>query len=151
MSTVSEAVISWLGGYPGIGNLETVNTDQVDPEATSLGLLKAPGTRYQSFVDGSRDVISYYIFRARRPSQENDFRVESQEFLEDLERWVWQQNMLRNLPVLSTGACYAVQIDQASYLLEVTDTGDSVYQLGIEVSYSEPKPEAPATPEPNPA
>ena len=67
-------------------------------------------------------------------------RVDNQEFLDGLEQWVRAQNLSRNLPSLTNGrACHSINVDEASYLLEVTATGESIYQLGIELSYSEPK------------
>lgn len=139
MSTISEAIIAWLAGYSGITSTEQVDTDQVGDESVSLGLLKAPGMTETPFVDGSRDVVSYYIFRTRRAAQQDDMRVDNQEWLEGLEQWVRAQNVARSLPALSGGReCFTVRVDEASYLLEAT-AAEIVYQLGIEISYFEPK------------
>ena len=66
-------------------------------------------------------------------------RVDNQTWLEGLETWVREQSFARNLPSLSGGrSCYAVNISESAYLLEATDA-EIVYQIGLEISYGEPK------------
>ena len=137
MTSVAESLVTWLLTYSGIAS--AVETDQVGDEAVSQGVLKAPTRRVQSFVDGSKDVTAYFLFRAKRSAQEDEMRVDNQAWLEGLETWVREQSFARNLPSLSGGrSCYAVNISESAYLLEATDA-EIVYQIGLEISYGEPK------------
>ena len=139
MTSVAESLVTWLLGYSGILTAERVDTDQVGDEAVSMGVLKAPGRNVTTFVDGSKDVTAYFLFRAKRAGQEDEMRVDNQAWLEGLETWVREQSLARSLPSLSGGrACYAVAVSESAYLLEATDA-EIVYQIGLEVSYSEPK------------
>lgn len=139
MTSVAESLVTWLLGYSGITSAERVDTDQVGDEAVSMGVLKAPGRTVTTFVDGSKEVTAYFLFRAKRAGQEDEMRVDNQEWLEGLETWVRERSRTRNLPSLSGGReCYAVAVSESAYLLEATDA-DVTYQIGLEVSYSEPK------------
>jgi len=139
MTTVSESIITWLCGYSGIASADTVSTDQVGEEAVSMGLLKAPGRNETVFVDGSRDVSDFYLFRAKRAAQQNDMRVDNQAWLEGLEAWVRECNFTGTLPQLSGGRlCYALRVSESSYQIEASET-EITYQIGLEITYFEPK------------
>jgi hypothetical protein len=139
LASISSALITWLSGYTGITSTDRVDTDQVSDEAVSLGMFKAPGRNETIFTDGSRDVTAYYIFRARRDSSQDDMRVDNQEWLEALETWVREQNIARSFPSLTGGrTCYAVRVSESGYLLEATEA-EIVYQVGLEITYFEPK------------
>lgn len=139
MKSISESIILWLTGYSGITSAEKVDTDQVGEEAVSLGLLKAPGRNETIFVDGSKEVTAYYLFRARRAAQQDNMRIDNQEWLEALESWVWGCNFTRTFPQLSGGRqCQSVRVSQSSYVLEAGET-EITYQIGLEINYSEPK------------
>jgi len=136
--TVSETIVSWLSAYSGITNVGRADTEEISGETVALELLEDPGTDETPFVDGSGDVIAYYIFQAQRDTQQAP-AVSNQEWLGGLERWVRLQNLTNALPVLSGGReCFKIRIDEASYLRETAQT-DMVFQLGVEVSYFEPK------------
>lgn len=139
LASISSALISWISGYSGIASTESVSTDQVGDEATSLGMFKAPGRNETVFTDGSRDVTAHYIFRTRRDATQDDMRVDNQEWLEALETWVREQNLAGSWPSLSGGRiCYSVGVSDSSYLLTATEA-EIVYQIGFEITYFEPK------------
>ena len=139
MTSVAESLVTWLLGYGGILAAERVDTDQVGEEATSMGVLKAPQRNVETFVDGSKDVTAYFLFRARRAAQEDETRVSNQEWLEAFETWVRERSFQRNLPSLSGGrSCYSVAVSESAYVLTAEDA-EIVYQIGLEVTYHEPK------------
>ena len=139
MTAVADSLISWLCGYPGISANDQVDTDQLGADAASMGLLRAPGRTEVVFIDGSRDVTAYYLFRVRRSAQQNDMRVSNQAWLEEFETWVREQPYSQNLPTLSGGRkCYAVSVSESAYLLDASET-DVVYQIGLEITFFEPK------------
>jgi len=136
MTSVAESLVTWLLTYSGIS---AVTTDQVGEEATSLGVIKAPGRNVQNYVDGSKDVTAYFLFRARKSAQMDDMPVDNQEWLEAFETWVREQSFKRTLPTLTGGrTCQSVSVSESAYLLESTDA-EIVYQIGLEVVYYEPK------------
>lgn len=136
MTSVAESLVTWLLTYSGIS---AVTTDQVGEEATSLGVIKAPGRNVQNYVDGSKDVTAYFLFRARKSAQMDDMRVDNQEWLEAFETWVRQQSLARTVPTLTGGrVCQSVSVSESAYLLESTDA-DIIYQIGLEIVYYEPK------------
>ena len=136
MTSVAESLVAWLLTYSGIS---AVDTDQVGEEATSMGVIKAPGRNVQNYVDGSKDVTAYFLFRARRSAQVDDLRVDNQEWLEAFETWVREQSFARNVPTLTGGRiCQSVGVSESAYLLESTDA-DIIYQIGLEIVYFEPK------------
>lgn len=136
MTSVAESLVTWLLTYSGIS---AVDTDQVGEEATSMGVIKAPGRNVQNYVDGSKDVTAYFLFRARRSAQVDDLRVDNQEWLESFETWVREQSFARNVPTLTGGrVCQSVGVSESAYLLESTDA-DIIYQIGLEIVYFEPK------------
>lgn len=136
MTSVAESLVTWLLTYSGIS---AVTTDQVGEEATSLGVIKAPGRNVQEFVNGSKEVTAYFLFRARKSAQMDDMRVDNQEWLEAFETWVRQQSLARTVPTLTGGRiCQSVGVSESAYLLESTEA-DIIYQIGLEIVYYEPK------------
>lgn len=136
MTSVGESLVTWLLTYSGISS---VDTDQVGDEATSMGVIKAPGRNVQYYVDGSKDVTAYFLFRARMAAQVDDLRVDNQQWLESFETWVREQSFARSLPSLSGGRiCHSVSVSESAYLLESADV-DIEYQIGLEIVYFEPK------------
>jgi len=136
MTSVAESLVTWLLTYSGIS---AVDTDQVGEEATSMGVIKSPGRNVQHYVDGSKDVTAFFLFRARRSAQMDELRVDNQEWLEAFETWVREQSFARNVPTLTGGrVCQSVGVSESAYLLESTEA-DIIYQIGLEIVYYEPK------------
>lgn len=136
--TITQSIIEWLAGYDGgIEVDEGVNTDMLAANAEAYGLFRTPGNVVTEFVHGGRDVTTYLNLIVRQPSQTESMRQSNQAWMEQLERWVREQNMLRRLPHLDDGReCYAVAISNSFYMQEQTET-ESVYQIAIAVHYTE--------------
>ncbi len=137
--TISESVIEWLHGYEGGFELiGEIKTDQLSEDAESFGVFNTPRDSEVVFVDGSRDVTVHYLFLARQPSQTDDMRQSNQAWLEGLERWIRQQNRLRVLPEMDQGrTCFSVSVT-GSYAAEEQNSAETVYQLGVAISYFSP-------------
>lgn len=136
--TITQSIIEWLAGYDGgIEVDEGVNTDMLAANAEAYGLFRTPGNVVTEFVHGGRDVTTYLNLIVRQPSQTESMRRSNQAWMEQLERWVREQNMRRSLPHLNGGReCYAVAIANSFYMQEQTET-ESVYQIAIAVHYTE--------------
>lgn len=139
--TVGESIIDWLYTF---GDIEinpaaTIETDQLDSETESYGLYKQATKDTQYYIDGSTDNSEYYYFLIRESSKTNGARVENQAWLESLERWIFEQNISRNLPQLeSPKECYGISISVSGYMME-TETDTAAYQISIKIDYMEGK------------
>ena len=137
--TVGESLIKWLYTF---GNIEIdqtiiIETDQLDAAPGSYGLYKEPTKTITVFVDGSQDVAERYYFMVRQASKTNPDRVSNQTWMEALERWVFEQNLKRNLPKLEgKRQCYGVGIAVSAYMVE-TETDTAAYQISFEIHYTE--------------
>lgn len=136
--TITQSVIEWLAGFDGGVEVEEgMNTDMLAANAEAYGLFRTPGDVVTNFVHGGRDVTTYLNLIVRQPSQTESMRRSNQAWMEQLERWVRAQSMLRSLPALDDGReCYAVAIANSFYMQEQTET-ESVYQIAIAVHYTE--------------
>lgn len=134
--TIGESIVSWLLEF---GDIDIIETDQLDSETGSLGLYKQANSQVTEFVDGSRDVTAYYYLLARQPVRDERSRVANQDWAERLERWVRQKNLSRELPELSDNRiCYGAAVNVGAYLSEA-DEGDRTaeYQISIMIKYTE--------------
>lgn len=136
--TVSESIINWLRGYEGgLELVDEIRTDQLSEESEAYGIFKTPQDSEEVFVDGSRDVTVHYLFLVRQPSQTDGIRRDNQAWLEGLEEWIRKQNRLRCLPEMDQGrSCFGVTVTN-SYAAEEQDNAETVYQLGVAISYFE--------------
>jgi len=135
--TVGQAIINWL--YT-LGNIEVdaiIETDQLDASVGSYGIFKEPTRTVTTFVNGTQDVTERYFFMIRQSFKQDVSRISNNAWLDSLERWVRQQNLLRNLPVLDDGRnCYGVAVAVSYYMAE-TETDTASYQLSVEIKYTE--------------
>lgn len=135
--TVGQSIINWLYTF---GNIEVdaiIETDQLDASAGSYGVFKEPTRTVTEFVNGSQDVAERYYFMIRQSAKQDSSRVSNAAWLEQLERWVRQQNLSRNLPVLDENRnCHGVAIAVSFYMAE-TETDTASYQLSVEIKYTE--------------
>lgn len=139
--TVSGVLISWLRGYPGVPSGAEITTDQLTEELDRLGLFRAPGDEVEYNIDGSRDITGYYILRFCALGIDQESRAEADLWLEGLSRWVRDQNVKRSLPTFTDDReAISVTVSEGAYLLS-QDSRASVYQVGISVTYYEPKEE----------
>lgn len=141
MKTVGQSLIEWLYTF---GNIEVdqtviIETDQLDAESGSYGLYKEPTKTVTNFIDGSRDVSERYYFMVRQASKTDKKRINNQLWMEQLERWVYEQNLKRVLPKLdSKRECCGVSIAVSAYMAEA-ETDTAAYQVSFEIQYTEGK------------
>ncbi len=135
--TVSRALLDWLAEFDGLTVDEDITTDQLEAQAAAYGLYKTPQTRVQCYVDGTRDVTTYYRFLARQRSQQERSRQESQALLERFEQWVRKRDRDGELPLLGPGRnCQGVSV-ASPFSMEYREDSEAVYQLTLAVNYIE--------------
>lgn len=138
-NSVTEAVISFLLTYPEMGEGAEIATDQLGDDPETNAIFQTPGDEVLWYVDGSRLVTSAFVLRLRRPSLVDEQRVALQSWMEAFERWVRDQMVLRNRPALDSGrSCRGLRFTAAAFMY-AQDAHESVYQIGVECKYFEPK------------
>lgn len=128
-----ESIIQWLYGFPEIGAAERITPDMLEEGDMSLAAL--PEDSVTAYMDGTRDITMYAMFRVRQSGRTHGERMDAQAFMDALSRWVWAGNLAGDLPRLDGGReAQSVRVSQSPYMLE-TDGGEAVYQIGIEMNY----------------
>lgn len=100
-----------------------------------MSLSDLPEDSETIYVDGTRDVTAYAMFRLRHGVKTHGERMEAQEMLDTFEREVWRRNLRRDLP--EGDACtqfQSVTVSQSPYMLE-TDGDTAVFQFSLEINY----------------
>lgn len=138
--SIAESLRAWLKRYDGIEVDDTFTCDQLAVEAEALGLFKSPETFETVFIDGSRDVTAYYLFAVRQNTMTDALRGENETWLEDLERWVRAQNMLRSLPMLGSGRDPVSVGVSGTFSMVSQDGHDAIYEISITITYHEEVP-----------
>lgn len=121
-------VMDWLNGFEGASGSERVTADLLEAGDTSLSDLPPDDTLV--YVDGTRDITAYALFRLRHSQP-----VEAQELLYAFEREVWQRNLMRDLPQDDAQVHFqSVTVSGRPCLVE-TGGGEPALQFGLEIRY----------------
>ena len=140
MASVAAAVIAWLKTYPQMPAGVEISTDILPDAGDDSGLFKTPGDSVVYNVDGSRDVTSTFLLRLKKPMQDETLRASAREWMEKFERWSRDQNILGNLPTLDENrTCESCRFTESAWVF-YQDPAETVYQLGVEIVFDEPKP-----------
>lgn len=131
--TISSALKEWLSKYDGF---ELIDTDRLEATPESYGLYKQPTIEEIKYVDGTALRTEFYYFLARENSQLESYRKENHDVLESFERWIENQVEAGNVPKIKNFD--EVGITNSFYLQEEDDE-ESIYQLGIYVTFLKEK------------
>lgn len=119
MNAVMNQVMAWLAGFEGVEGAQRVTPDLLDDGDMSLSDL--PEDSVTIYVDGTRDVTAYAMFRLRHGVKTHGERMEAQELLDTFEREVWRRNLRRDLPEGDARTQFqSVTISQSPYMLDPT-------------------------------
>ena len=139
--TIGQSIVEWLYTF---GNIEInpaiiIETDQLDSGADSYGLYKQATRTTTPYIDGTSDNSEFYYLMVRQSSKTNTARIDNQAWMEQLERWIYEQNIDRNLPRLdSPRDCYGISVSVSGYMME-TETDTAAYQISLKIDYTEGK------------
>ena len=136
--SITESIIEWMQGYPGgVSIMDNIGVDQLAVVHESMGIFKSPGDEVVEYIGGARDVTSHFLFLICQPSQTNAMRMENQQWLEDFEKWVRDQNRVRNIPRLSTGReCGMIYVSN-SFAIQQQSDSETIYQITVTINYFE--------------
>ncbi len=133
--TISQSIITWLLGYTD--DIDQVYTEYLKPDAVSVGIYTQPRRNVRENILGERTITEYYLLRFRFDSSINVERVSNQAFLEELQRWVNEQNKDHHFPALSCGEVKEVTVS-SPYYLETADGSETyIYQMSLSITYEE--------------
>ena len=87
------------------------------------------------YFDGSCLVAQDYVLFIKQSSDENQGRLEHNEFLEGFATWVWQQNYNRTFPEIGTDKTLLNVQTANGMFYEIDQDGTGVYQVQIKMNY----------------
>lgn len=133
--TVSQAIKQWLYKNGTIEIDERINTEKLDSQAIAYSLSKTPQSQLKKFAGGNELRTEYYMFFARQSSQIETERISNDEFLENLENWVWEKNKERDYPILDKKrTCTNIGISSTYYAYS-TEEEETIYTFTISIEY----------------
>ena len=131
--TVAGSLKTWLMTNESIELLEDIDTDFLQAEAESAGTYKQPSDNVLVFIDGTKQITSYYLVLFRQASKLEAERLSNAEFMEAFENWVEDQDNAENYPAGIN--CQRVAIAN-SYYMQEADVSTAVYQISIAITYN---------------
>lgn len=130
--TIIEGIIDWL--QDSQVDFVDIKVDQLDGTQESYGAFKLPNSNVTKYIDGTQDIEEYYMFAIRKPTSEDFQRINNNDWLEKLEKWIETQNEERNLPIVTDVNIYNIEVTSPFYMSESSEE-DGVYQLSLMVQY----------------
>lgn len=130
--TVAESLKKWLRGNTDVKLITKCSTDFLEATTDSLGIYKQPSDDVTTFIDGSKEVTSYYFMLVRQSAKIEKERLSNIDFMERFESWVDAQNLAGNFP--SGIGCENIAVANTHYMQEM-DTDGAVYQISLAVTY----------------
>lgn len=135
--SVSEAIITWLGGFTyNSQGLQKVNTDRQDETAKTYALIKEPIVNIKAYLSGRKEHTEHYEISARLSTQTETNRKSNSEWLEQLEKWIASQNAFGSFPTIDNATVNEIKVTSA-YYLGTTNENTSVYSITISIRYTE--------------
>lgn len=134
--TVSECLKEWLNEYDGL-DFSDILTDFIDAPDGCMALFKSPETQETTYLDGSKDIIEYYNFFARKSTQLEPDRIENQQALDDLQDWIESKSFNEEYPDLSQAGkvtCEDVFVNGTASI-NSQETDNAIYQVTIAIQY----------------
>lgn len=130
--TISESIIKFLEAFEG--GIKRVDTDSLRSEPVSYGLMKEPSQNVKAYLSGKKTYTDYYQFAARFNSKTDTDRIKNQAFMEELAKWIEEQNVQGNYPVLKGYKCSYVGVSTTFYMGKA-DENTAIYTLTIQIKY----------------
>lgn len=130
--TVAQSLKNWLLTNENIELLEDVDSDFLEADMDSLGIFKQPSDTIKAYIDGSKEVTSYYYVLLRQSAKLEADRLSNIDFLEDFEDWVYEQNLAEEYP--AGIGCQNIEVSNTHYMQEM-DTDGAIYQVSLALTY----------------
>jgi len=131
--SIITGILGWVKSCDLVDDPEYIDVNLLPPEMMALGIYKQPSGTVEPLVDGTKIITDVYYLLFKRPAQLEAERISSDEYLEQIEKWVEAQECEENYPEIGYRV-FGVGITNTAYMMERTDE-DAVYQLAISITY----------------
>lgn len=135
--TIGQCLTEYLKRYEGM-DFSDILTDFIkSPEGgiSAYSLYKTPERSETEFQDGSRQITEYYNLFARRPTQEDDVRIENNASLDEFSEWIEEKELEEDYPELPDGmTALEIGISDSASITSQEDTS-AIYQVTIKLTY----------------
>lgn len=128
-----EGIIKWIEMCPLVQEAENIDVNQLSNEVRSLGIYKQPSVTIKKLIDGGKLVTENYYILFKKSGQLKEERLSNEDYLDEVENWFEEQEMLENYPDIGFGV-YEISMSNAFYMMERDET-DAIYQLTLTISY----------------
>ena len=129
---------AWLKEYDELADTR-IDVDHLRGGIGSFSILadSMPET-LATFMFGRQRRRTFYLSRECAYGDDSEQNIDNLAWYEDFSRWVYQQDMLRNYPVLGDGlTCFGVADTTTGSVVDITESGKAEYRIGISIDYTE--------------
>jgi len=126
-------IIEWFSMCPYVMGVEDFDVNQLPPRSLVAGLFKQPAITKEKLIDGGEIVTENYYLLFRKAAQLKEDRINNDDFLEDVENWVFDKDFAEEYPDIGYSV-FSIESTNAFYMLE-RDSEDAVYQLTLSIKY----------------
>lgn len=107
----------------------------LEGDISAYSLYKTPERSEIEFQDGSRQITEYYNLFARKPTQEDDVRIENNASLDEFSEWIEEKELEEDYPELPEGmTALEIGISDSASITSQEDTS-AIYQITIKLTY----------------
>ena len=128
-----KGIVEWFEACPLIENAGSIDVNQLPAELQALGIYKQPTRTVTELIDGGSIVTETYYLLFQQPAQLIDERIDTDEYLEQVENWVEAQEMAEAYPQIGYEV-YEISVADTFYMMSRDET-EAVYQLAISIKY----------------
>lgn len=134
MKTITKCIKEWLKTYEGLKSSD-ISTEILDADMMAYALSKEPTSYREDYIDGTYQCTNYYTFFISKPNKLNLERDKNDAFIEDLERWISDNNLIGNYPKLDGNRIVDEIVVNSSFYLFQSDNKRNVYNLTLMLKY----------------
>lgn len=135
--SIIAGLIDWIKTCPQVKAAEytDVYVDLTAKTPANMSVAASHDSVVKQYMDGSCLIEHDYVLFLKQEADENQGRLEHNEFLEEFAAWVWRQNRLRNYPNIGNGLDLISIRTANGMFYEVDQDGTGIYQVQIKMKY----------------
>lgn len=135
-----ENIRLWLRDCPAVSKTSRFNVDYMGADPTEYAIYSVPST-----IDSGIDILGNVYYK---PRQELNFifasvhafsfnaleNLRNLGFYDDVIRWIYQQNVMKNFPEIAEGRVLSIMPTLTPYLFDA-DSDSGRYQISLKMIY----------------
>lgn len=138
--TTPENIRAWFLTCPAISSIGSFNTDYLSEDNTECTIYSMPS--YLTYKEDILGKIRYnkrqnlsFIFAIRLPfGDDAEKNMENLELMNSIEEWMYQQNILGNLPTIQEGTVISITPTKTPAPIS-GNSNSAVYQIQCSLAY----------------